>query len=89
MELSSQALEENDIAFQVNLVNKSKEDSHNTSELSWKQLKINQEKIYQATNKLDSLTGRCQAENKNLDKEIEELKLQVGEITHQFNKTQK
>jgi uncharacterized protein YhaN len=50
---------------------------------------MNQEKIFQATNKMDSITHRCRGENENLEKEIEELKAEITKINKEHTKVQK
>ena len=52
-------------------------------------LRMNQEKIFQATNKMEAITHRCRGENENLEKEIEELKAEITRVNKQHASVQK
>lgn len=60
--------------------------SHDVGDLSVRELKMNQAKIFQATNKLEGITDRISAENNTLAADIEKVKQEIEKLAKQTGK---
>lgn len=68
---------------------RSVEDEHEAPELSCKEIKLNHEKIYYATNKLEGTCNRVVKNNDDMFKEIQQLRQEITKIDKQNKKAEK